>query len=321
MITAYLFTAGSIYPNPIDESQPLPAGAVWIDLLNPTPEEVRKVDAALKIVLPSREEMAEIEFSSRIYQEDGAVYLTATVITRADTEQPESTPITFVLAGHVLITMRYAEPQPFRTFATQIVRHPSLNTSGEAALSNLLDTIIDRVADVLERIHKEVDGISNGVFAQNKGQRLDYESILKRIGKSQTLTSKARDSLVSLGRILSFVGRPGETKQEKALARNLATLSRDVMSLSDHATYLSNNISFLLDATLGLISSEQNGIIKIFSVAAVVFLPPTLIASIYGMNFHFMPELDWVWGYPLAIIVMIMSAVLPYWFFKRRRWL
>jgi magnesium transporter len=278
------------------------------------------VDAALKIALPTREEMAEIELSSRVYQEENAVYLTASILNRADTDRPESVPVTFVLAGHTLVTVRYAEPQPFRTFGMYILKHPATNATGDAALSGLLDTIIDRIADVLERVQKDVDTLSNEVFHHAAGKP-DYQASLRRMGQSQMLISKARDSLVTLARILSFLSRPGEVKHNKTFSGSLKTLARDVVSLSDHATYLSNNIAFLLNATLGLINSDQNAIIKIFSVAAVVFLPPTLIASIYGMNFHFMPELDWPFGYPFALGLMVLSVVFSFFYFKRKGWL
>jgi magnesium transporter len=145
--------------------------------------------------------------------------------------------------------------------------------------------------------------------------------VLRRVGRTQALTTQARESLVSIARLLSFIGRPGETKLPKSFERGFKTIARDVMALSDHASFLASNINFMLDATLGMINSEQNGIIKIFSVAAVVFLPPTLIASVYGMNFDIIPELKWSLGYPFAIFLMIVSAVLPYYYFKRRGWL
>lgn len=320
MIMAYVHANGAITPLALEEGQPIPAGAIWLDLLSPTADEKKAVDAALNIALPSREEMAEIELSSRVYQEDHAVYLTAAILNRADTDRPEGTPITFVLTGHTLVTMRYAEPQPFRTFSLYLLKHPTAHPSGDAVLVGLLDTIVDRIADVLERVQREVDALSVDVFHHTKDSP-DYQTSLRGMGQHQMLMSKARDSLVTLARILSFLSRPGEVKQNKTMSGNLKTLARDVTSLSDHATYISNNIAFLLNATLGFINSEQNAIIKIFSVAAVVLLPPTLIASIYGMNFRIMPELNWEYGYPFALLLMALSGVASYWYFKRKRWL
>jgi len=324
MITAYLRANGTLHPQRIDvSSDRISDDVVWIDLLEPTPEEQRFADEALGLDVPSEEEMQEIEVSSRLYQEGHALYMTATCITGSATANPESVPVTFVLVGHRLLTLSYAEPLPFRIFAAKARRHstPS-NNSGEEVLAGLLDAIVDRIADILERIQAELDALSREIFVREAGAaQLDFDEVLRRIGRIHALTSQARESLVSLARMLSFMGRPGETKQMKQIGRGFKTIARDVMALSDHASFTGNNINFLLDATLGLINNQQNGIIKIFSVAAVVFLPPTLIASIYGMNFKFMPELDWHLGYPFALVLMVLSAILPYLYFKRRGWL
>jgi magnesium transporter len=160
--------------------------------------------------------------------------------------------------------------------------------------------------------------VSRTLFAR---QKTDFEEVLRTIGLAEGLTSRARESLVSLTRLLSFLSRPSEGKPNKPFSRALKTLSRDVLALSDHSSFLANNITFMLNATLGMVNIEQTDIIKIFSVASVVFLPPTLIASIYGMNYQYMPELNWAFGYPLSIMLMVISGVLPYLYFKRRGWL
>ena len=144
---------------------------------------------------------------------------------------------------------------------------------------------------------------------------------MERIGRDGDLTSKSRESLVTLGRQLTFIQQLRAAQMSNELRARFRSLSRDVLALSDHASFLANKSSFMLQATLGLINIEQNNIIKIFSVVAAVLLPPTLIASIYGMNFRFMPELEWPLGYPLALAAIVVSAVLPYWFFRRRGWL
>ncbi len=318
MITAYVRNNGTLTPVTVQAGEPLPERAVWIDLLAPTREEEALAQDALAIELPTREEMREIEISSRLYQENGALFMTATMMTQVDAESPETEPVTFVLIGQRLATIRYANPLPFRVFATQVQRQAELAISGETVLAGLLDAIIDRVADVLERVQHDMNQVSRMIFSQ---QKIDYEEVLRTIGLAEGLTSRSRESLVSIGRVLSFLSRPSEVKPNKALARSLKTLSRDVLALSDHSNFLANNITFLLNAMLGMSNIEQTDIIKIFSVMSVVFLPPTLIASIYGMNFQFMPELSWPWGYPLSLALMVLSAVLPYLYFKRRGWL
>lgn len=296
----------------------------WIDLLEPTKEEEQQVEGVLGLNLPTREEMAEIEESSRLYQDNGALYLTATVMSQSETDFPSTTDITFVFARNLLVTLRYADPRPFRTFVAQAERQAGLCTNGETALLGLLDACMDRIADLIERASKELDGLVHEVLAPEDRPRggFRYSTALRRLERTQALVAKARISLLSLNRLMSFLARPTlEVPVAKNFRAQVLTLIHDVRSLLDHTSYLANSISFELSAILGMVSIEQNNIIKIFSVAAVVFLPPTLVASIYGMNFDFMPELRWLAGYPIALGLMVLSAVLPYLWFKRQGWL
>jgi magnesium transporter len=308
-------------PTPAD----IPEHCVWVDLLEPTLAEERAVERLLAIDVPSREEMREIETSNRLYEENGTLYMTATVVTKIDTDRPESAAITFILSHNRLITNRYVDPLPFRRFVAYSERHPSAATNAPGILAGLLESIIERTADVLERVGLGLDELSAGVFAPPvKGVAVrtrDLRAVMEKIGRDGDLTSKARESLVTLGRQLTFIQQSQAVQIPKDQQSRFRSMSRDVLALSDHASFLANKSSFMLQATLGLINIEQNNIIKIFSVAAAVFLPPTLIASIYGMNFHFMPELDWPLGYPLALFIMLVSAMLPYIFFRRRGWL
>jgi magnesium transporter len=299
--------------------------AVWIDLLNPTEDEEKKVERALKFNVPTREEQQEIEASSRLYQENGAYFMTATLLYTSEQGDPRTTPATFILAGQRLVTVRYAEPRAFSIYVARCNRTETDLKSGPAVLVGLLETIIDRLADFIERLQAEVEGLSHSIFEIKGGavsRQRRFDVLLRAIGREGEITSKARESAHSLGRLLTFfIHTANERKEVKPLQARIRTAARDVASLTDYATFLSSKIIFLLDATLGGIQIQQNDIIKIFSVAAVVFLPPTLIASIYGMNFQFMPELSWWFGYPLAIVLMILAAVLPYLYFKRRGWL
>jgi magnesium transporter len=323
VLTIYEFKSGELKPQ---TGQPkITEQTVWIDLLNPTPEEEDRVEKALKIDVPTREEQQEIEVSSRLYQENGAHFMTATVVYHADQAEPAMTPVTFILAGPRLITVRYAEPRAFSIFAARCNRSEPDLKNGAAVLIGLIETIIDRLADFIERIQVEVDGLSHTIFAIKGGvasRQRRFDVLLRAIGSEGEITSKARESAHSLGRLLTFLAHAAnERKEEKPLQARIRTAARDVGSLTDHVTFLAGKIIFLLDATLGMINIQQNDIIKIFSVAAVVFLPPTLLASIYGMNFRHMPELDWVFGYPFALILMVLAAVLPYIYFKRKGWL
>ena len=318
LITAYVQRNGTMMPMAIQRGQPIPAEATWIDLFAPTKEEEALAEEALAIELPTKEEMSEIEISSRLYQENGALFMTATVMTQVDAGDPATEPFTFVLIGRRLVTIRYANPMPFRAFITQVQRQTELSGTGDVILVGLFDAIIDRIADVLEKVQRDMITVSHTIFSRDK---TDYEEVLRKIGFAEGLNSRARESLVSIGRALSYLSRPNEVKPHKVLARSLKTLSRDVLSLSDHSSFLANNITFQLDATLGMSNIEQTGVIKIFSVMSVLFLPPTLIASIYGMNFQFMPELGLSYGYPISLVLMLIAGILPYWYFKHRGWL
>ena len=299
---------------------------VWIDLLGPTKDEEDAVERLIGIGIPTREEMEEIEISSRLYVEDGAFVMTATLPAHADGDRPEMLPVTFVLSGTRLVTVRYHEPRAFQTFPLRAEKADMGCTSGETILVSLLEAIVDRLADVIERASREVIDISQDIFdsKEKKASKRDrdFQAILHRIGSKEDLVSKIQDSLLTLQRLSGFLANVvGKDMAGKDVRARVKTLSRDVISLSDHASFQTQKITFLLDATLGMINIQQNAIIKIVSVAAVVFLPPTLVASVYGMNFDIMPELKWFFGYPFALGLMVVSAVLPFWFFRRKGWL
>ena len=252
--------------------------------------------------------------------------MTATLMCQSDTANPRTTAVTFILADHRLVTVRYDEPRPFAIVTHKLARLCPPAVSGESVLMDVLDAVIDRAADILERIGAEVDQVSHDIFEPEEGSAADrsrsYNDILKTIGRKGDLTSKVRESLVSIGRLLLFLANEADSlRWPKETRAQIKGMQRDIHSLSDHATYLSNKITFLLDAMLGVVSIEQNNIIKIFSVAAVVLMPPTLVASIYGMNFRHMPELDWLVGYPFALALMAAAAALPFLYFKWKKWL
>ena len=303
----------------------LPSRDIWIDLVSPSMDEVDHAQKFLSIEIPSRAEMQEIEASSRLYQESGAYFMTATAVTSPEHDGLESSAITFILSETYLITVRYMNPKPFDSFAARIQKPGSNFATSTDLMIGLLETIIDRMADILEMHSAEVERISKAVFAAN-GHRgtpqVNLKETIKDIGIEGNHVSILRESLVSVSRMAIYLNQAvAQHPQAAAMRETLKEISRDLASLADHASFMSSKVNFILDATLGMISIEQNQIIKLFSVAAVVFLPPTLIASIYGMNFHFIPELSWPFGYPLAILLMIVSAILPYAYFKRKGWL
>ena len=297
---------------------------VWVDLFEPSEDEKRLIGERYGIDVPTRDEMMEIEPSNRLYQEDGALFMTATLVAQVEQEEPRSAPVTFILSPERLFTLRYINPRSFRSFAINAQRGQILDTRPEMVLTSLLEVVINRFADILERVGSEVDQISRDVFETDKpkGQRKALDQLINAIGRAGDLNSRVREALVSVARLVSYFTHPanGYSRQEE-FREHIKSLGRDLAYLTDHAGFQANKVQFLLDATLGRISIEQNSIIKIFSVAAVVFLPPTLVASIYGMNFQFMPELVLRYGYPMALGLMVLSAIGPYLFFKRKGWL
>jgi magnesium transporter len=303
----------------------LPEHAIWIDMFNPTRAEELFIEATTGVAVPSLADMDEIETSSRLYEENGAIYLTATIATGIMRESPESHSVSFILTPRHLITVRYAEILSFDRFASHADRTPALCETSAMALVHLLDAVVDRLADGIEHVGSEVEAVSRQAFrrARGSGQQrvsnLVLQSLLVRLGSAQDALSKARASTASLTRALSYFAYAAP--KDADLSAHIKSLTRDLASLSDHSTYLASNITFLLDAALGLISIEQNAVLKIFSVGAIVFMPPTLIAGIYGMNFEHMPELAWHLGYPWALGLMLASAILPYLFFRWRGWL
>lgn len=327
MLKVYGCRSGNLLETTLDGDR-IADDAVWIDLLRPTGEEERAIEAALGIDIPVREQLAEIEASSRLYAEGGANFMTATLVVTGSSGKAEVETATFILIGKRLVTVRYCEPKAFEIFARDMASlQRQCPDTGLGILIGLIETIVDRAADHLERVGSIINLTSRDVFepAQAHRKTKDYRVLLRRVGQEGDFTSNVRESLVSLGRLVAFVGAAiepemGRTAPDRSHKAHLATVQRDINSLTDHASFLSDKITFLLNATLGMVSIEQNDIIKVFTVAAVALLPPTLIASIYGMNFEYMPELGWRFGYPASIAVMVLSAVLPFLYFRRRGW-
>ncbi|TAL65885.1 MAG: magnesium transporter, partial [Legionella sp.] len=249
--------------------------ALWIDMINPTHDEEDFVEECLSIDVPTREEMLEIELSSRLYKENGALFMTATMVAQAESHSPQQDAVTFILMKNKLITIRYIEPQAFKLFMSRLNKLPPIDNPN-TLLTELLDATIDRFADILEIINHQLESHSKETFHHDDTKNKNYQQQLQHLGVTGELNSKIMESLVSFNRLIPFFDQSIKIETEDHLRLN--TLSKDIYALSDHSAFLSNKISFLLEATLGMVQIEQNAIIKIFSVAAVIFLPPTLIA-------------------------------------------
>jgi magnesium transporter len=327
MLTVYCLVPTGLKRLERNTNAPLPEEAVWLDLLEPTPEEEKLVEQRLGLDIPTREEMRDIESSSRLYEEGGALYLTATVVTKLDTQLPENAQITFILRDSRLVTNRYIDPLPMRRFVAFTERHPQANTTAQAVLAGVIESVVERIADVIERVSTDMDAASIDVFShgnlpggKTRRSQRDYRKLLEVIGQSGELIAKARESLASLSRLLAFAQQSTLQIPQEVRTR-LRTLSHDVVAMSDHASFLATNLNFILDATLGMINIDQNNILKIFSVVTVFLLPPSVIGAIFGMNFTHIPTSAQPWGFWGAIGMMVLSSVLPYLWFRRKGWL
>jgi len=329
MATAYLKTDEGVKTLQLTRIVELPKETIWLDLLQPSSDDERLVETFLGVEVPTEQEIEEIEDSSRFYHKNRGIYLTVSLLTHLDAGQPSSTDVRFILTPNRLISVRYVESKPFRIFSNRILRDREASESSDIIMERMLELVVDDLADILEEAALNVDRLARKVFfstahdhtAEDESEPIDLKEMITEIGRFGEFVSEARLSVFNMNRLLIFLSQTSVKWWQPDTRARLQTLLRDIRSLTEHATFLANRVNFILDATLGMINIEQNKIIKIFSVAAVVFLPPTLIASIYGMNFHHMPELQWVFGYPLSIALMVIAAVLPYFYFKRRGWL
>ena len=294
-----------------------PAETIWIDLLNPNVVEEAEVEALLGLEIPTRKEMAALGDSSRLYEDRGALFMTVAIVTGIIERRPSADTVTFVLTKNCLVTVRYSEPQAFRTFEAKCAREPGAQGSPDRILVALLENVVNRIAEVLAEAETALEATTAEVFAEPSDPPVamklpptDLQSVIKRLGKANALLAKLRESLLSVSRALIFLRQGADAWLHDDARASIDAIERDLTSLTEYEAHMVGEINFLLNATLGLINIDQNRIIKVFSIASVLFLPPTMIGTIYGMNFDVMPELKWAAGYPLALITMIVSAII-----------
>jgi magnesium transporter len=309
----------------LDPAEPIPPGAIWIDLVEPTAGEDQKVERFLGCKVPSRADADYSQPSESYYAENGVRYLHASVVSEAE-NSPDVAEVTFILTPKTLVTLRYDPADAFELFGQKLGKTGLRTLHPDAVAVGLVNTIVDRSARALNKVGVELDAIASRAFRargvdQGARSRI-YTETLDALGREDEKISNLRESLVEIERLLFFLSSEGRSADAPKPVRE-ATKSalRDLQSLEQDASFKAQKVQFLLDATLGFINLAQNDIIKLFSVLAVIFMPPTMIASIYGMNFKLMPELDWPWGYPAALILMVLVAVGPYVFFRWKKWL
>ena len=320
MITVYDAVGGKLVARA--QIGNLSSGGVWIDLLNPAEDEDKIIEQALGIEVPTRSEMREIEASNRFYTENGAYYMTSIILHNSSQDVPMTSVITFILSGSRLVTVRYADPRAFPLYVARAGKGDPACASGPGIMIGLIEMLVEREADLIERVQDQVERMAPIVFGQNGSRDRRLDILLKTVGKEGDITARAQESAMSIHRLLLyFANAVRERKDDKRIMTRIESANHDITSLMESLRFLSARTSFLLDATLGMISTEQNQIIKLFSVMAVMLMPPTLVASIYGMNFRYMPELAETWGYPLALGLMFVSGLVPFLYFRKKGWL
>ena len=298
--------------------------ALWVDLAKPTPEEAARVTPMVPEV-PSLEDMEEIEVSARLYREAGFDIMTILVpgLSRDDMVTPITGPVAFILGQGRLVTVRYHTPRPFETYPTRAAKTGMGCATAERIFLGLCEEIIGRIADLMEGAGRALDALTRQLFAPHAQLPPEMlQEALGQAGRQSDMVANCRLSLLTLDRALGFF-RVGLEERGHAdpFKPTIIGLSRDVQALEVHGDYLTARVAQVTDATLGMINLAQNTTVRIVSVVAVLFLPPTLIASVYGMNFRNMPELNFHLGYPMALILMLASAVVTYGLFKWKKWL
>lgn len=315
MLTAFQLRDQRLEQAPNEEALFPPEDAIWVDLVKPAAEVRAEVEQRYDVRLPDADDIAEIEATARFFKDEDGLHIHSLFLHDME-DPPVNVTVAFILKDERLFTLHDQELSTFRLFRLQARRQPGMIRSAMSILLALFTTKVDRLADILESVYTGLEAASRAVLGQAESE---MEALLESIAKYEDITGKARLSLMDTQRALSFILRNAKLTPEQI--ERIQDVLRDIDSLLPHTAFLFDKVNFLMDAVQGFINIEQSQIIKTFSIAAVVFLPPTLIASIYGMNFHYMPELDWTFGYPLAIVLMIMSGFAPYWYFKRRGWL
>lgn len=326
MITAFYRDTSGIRQAFVRERQALEADPVWLDLNNPSFDEERRVKTLLGIAIPNREEIWRNHVTNHMYSDSGVIYMNAAVLHKADAAHPRTSAITFIVAPACLVTIRYTYPTSFEHFQRRLGHAGDTYPTSHHILEGLLEEMVARVAYHNELVDDGLDDLAHQVFADHAFENrqgnpsLIMRRLLQKLGGLNQLNAKAHESLGSFLRLINFYrDELGDT--HPALTRRLCMLLHETQTLADQTSFTTNQIGFQLDASLGMISVEQNLIAKIFTIAAVFFLPPTLISSIYGMNFQHMPELSWIFGYPMAIGMMIIAAAGTFVYFKKKDWL
>ena len=287
---------------------------IWIDMLLPTIEEVRAVEEMFDIEFPTKQETEEIELSSRYWEENNRIEINSYFLIN-DNKSAFNETVSFILQGSLLISVRYKKLQSFDTFTKKLLLSPREFKNGYSIFCQIIDIRIDADADIIENLSKEITKIRKHVFTDYSN---DDEEILEKISTFEDLNMKIRENLTDKQRILNSLLKSQKFVDDK---HELPVMLKDIKSLIDHTNFNFERLDYLQNIFIGILSIEQNKVIKIFTIVNVIFLPPTLIASIYGMNFDFIPELHWEYGYLISIIFMVIASITPILIFKKKGWI
>lgn len=327
MILTYIISNGIVVWQEIVPGDPLPADMVWIDMHSPSVDEKKYIERCFNIDVLTSEEISRIEVMSPFYKSKEAYYMTLTTINQTEDGHFDGTPFTSVITNNCLITLHYTDMPVISTFLNLTRHEIDIYKKPSVLLSALTEVLIHDVGEILERTGNEMNTLIQNVFSKRRepGQKISttsYNNIIASIGTTGNIISHCRESLVSINRLIIYFTQIERDKVPyKEHKLRLQHIAREISSLTEYANFLSQRISLLLDGTLGLLSVEQNMIVKVFTIASAVLMPPTLIASVYGMNFQHMPELDSEYGYPIALFLMFISAVIPFYFFRKKGWI
>ncbi len=309
------------------DAKTIPSGVNWIDAVRPDPQEIAFLERTLGTEVPTLETLSEIETSSRLRSEKDWLRLSIPMIHRKDGFMPALTPLGFILSRDILLTVRFEHMKAFDV--PEILSRCPMQAGGPSALVAILEVIVDHAADVLEGVGSDLDCLSEEIFETNAANvrrhkpRKDGEQlrlVLRKVGRSGDLTSKIEDMLLGMARMVPYVAANAAPYLEAGIRAKLKSLQRDIASLNDYERSLTDKSQFLLDATLGLTNINQNDIFRLLTVVSVIGIPPTFVASMYGMNFKNIPEFDWSYGYQFGLLLIALSAIIPIIWFKRRGW-
>src|SRR6188474_3372680 len=319
MLNVFTLVNGRLFQEEIASADTLAhVTPVWVDLESPTPEEKSWIAQHFGVSIPEDVVDDDLEESARFYEEDNGELHIRSDFLIDDDETPRNVRVAFILHNKVLFSIHGEDLPVFRLLRLRARRIPALIEDAKDVLLKLYDADAEYSADALEGIYDHLEAVSARVLRQEVNDQVAGEA-LSAIAREEDLNGRIRRNVMDTRRAVSFMMRSRLLNAEQF--EEARQILRDIDSLDNHTAFLFDKINFLLDATVGFININQNKIIKLFSVASVALLPPTLIASIYGMNFKAMPELDWSLGYPYALVLMVLSVIAPFWYFRRKGWL